>query len=94
MSIDGPSIGRLHVFGTHLSPGLHDEQTAQLDMLLPFVDERAQQEPAVLLGDLNLGPRSALYALILARGFANPYLDRGDARGTFGFHSLESGEPV
>jgi endonuclease/exonuclease/phosphatase family metal-dependent hydrolase len=89
--IDEPTLGRLHVFGTHLSPGIHDEQSAQLDRLLPFIDERAGKEPAVLLGDLNLTPSSSLYARIVRAGFRNPYAERDRPAGTFTWHSLERG---
>lgn len=65
----------LHVFATHLSPGIHDEQAAQIDRLLAWVDEKAGAAPAMLLGDLNTGPDASpsLYRRFEAAGFVDPY---------------------
>jgi endonuclease/exonuclease/phosphatase family metal-dependent hydrolase len=55
--VDAPGIGDLHVFGTHLSPGIHEEQTRQIDELFAWIDEKAgAHAPAIVVGDLNTGP--------------------------------------
>lgn len=84
----------LHLFCTHLTPILRGiphpsgssweaEQSAQVDALLDWVDAKAGDEPAIVLGDLNTGPGVAAirartpehYARFVRRGFINPYLD-------------------
>jgi endonuclease/exonuclease/phosphatase family metal-dependent hydrolase len=84
----------LHVFCTHLTPILRGiphptggsweaEQAAQVDALLAWVDAKAGDEPAIVLGDLNTGPaKTAIrarapehYARFVKAGFVNPYLE-------------------
>jgi endonuclease/exonuclease/phosphatase family metal-dependent hydrolase len=84
----------LHVFCTHLTPILRGiphpigstwqaEQSAQVDALLAWVETKAGDEPALVLGDLNTGPGLATiqarmpehYARFVRSGFVNPYLD-------------------
>jgi endonuclease/exonuclease/phosphatase family metal-dependent hydrolase len=90
----GEGDQRLHVFCTHLSPILQgvphpgggswaSEQSRQVDALLDWVDRKAGDQPALILGDLNTGPgiariRARLpehYARFVRAGFINPYLD-------------------
>jgi endonuclease/exonuclease/phosphatase family metal-dependent hydrolase len=90
----GQGEQRLHVFCTHLSPILRgvphpsggswtSEQSRQVDALLDWVDRKAGDQPALILGDLNTGPGIAAisarlpehYARFVRAGFINPYLD-------------------
>lgn len=95
-------LGELHVFGTHLSPGIHEEQTTQIDQLLAWIDEKAGRAPTVIAGDLNTGPSvrgtgsaatslPSLYRRLADAGFSNPYLDSGAAASTWSSGSLASG---
>ena len=81
-------LGRLHVFGAHLSPG-GQEQGPQVERLLSWIEDKAGSEPAVLLGDLNLTPTSALFAQIKRAGFREP--DVPDSRGTYSREGLLNG---
>jgi endonuclease/exonuclease/phosphatase family metal-dependent hydrolase len=101
--LDTPEAGQVHVFCTHLTaifddvpypgPGSWEaEQRAQIEALLAFVAEKTGGEgPAVLLGDLNTGPRVSdiepeapdNYALLL-RAFRDPHAeDTDDVQCTF-----------
>lgn len=87
-----------HLFATHLSPGIVDEQHAQIDALLAWIEEKTQPtDRTVIVGDLNTGPRiaphvsahnRALYQRFLDAGFTNPYTA---SRCTFCHGSLSSG---
>jgi endonuclease/exonuclease/phosphatase family metal-dependent hydrolase len=79
--------GGLHVFGTHLSPGIIHEQEKQIDRLFEWIDEKAGRDaPTIVLGDLNTGPNASpsLYRRFVDAGFVNPYPKGRDALGTFG----------
>ncbi len=89
------SGGLLNVFCTHLTTPIAEvdyagkyatweaEQSAQVDQLIAFVLEKAGQHPAILLGDLNLGPTNVKnsveaefpehFARFDKAGFASPY---------------------
>ncbi len=101
--VDTEAFGPVHVFGTHLSavfsdipyPGdgtWEDEQAAQIDALLAYIDTRADPgDPVVLLGDFNTGPAGELYEAEVAANYellpaamlTNTYLEADDARCTF-----------
>jgi endonuclease/exonuclease/phosphatase family metal-dependent hydrolase len=78
----------LHVFAAHLSPG-GTEQGPQVTQLLEFIDDKAGTAPALLLGDLNLTPGSALFERLTRSGFREGNV-LGD-RGTYSGEGLESG---
>jgi len=86
--LDVPKLGRLHVFGAHLSPG-GQEQVPQVEGLLAWIEDKARSEPALLLGDLNLTPTSALFEQIIRAGFREPELS--DRRGTYSREGLLNG---
>jgi endonuclease/exonuclease/phosphatase family metal-dependent hydrolase len=87
--------GDLHLFCTHLSTPVEEveyggkfdswkaEQLAQVNRLIEFVNEKAGAHPAVLLGDLNLGPANTEweveaefpdhFQLFLDANFRSPY---------------------
>jgi endonuclease/exonuclease/phosphatase family metal-dependent hydrolase len=90
----GEGAQRLHLFCTHLTPILRgvphpaggswaSEQSEQVDAVLDWVERKAGDQPAILLGDLNTGPgiksiRARIpehYARFIRAGFINPYLD-------------------
>jgi endonuclease/exonuclease/phosphatase family metal-dependent hydrolase len=95
--IDAPEVGEVDVFCTHLTPIFDDipypgpgsweaEQRAQIEALLAFVAEKTGGEgPALLLGDLNTGPRvdgiepeaPDNYALLLG-AFRDPFVEDTD----------------
>lgn len=82
-----PGLGDVHLFGTHLSPGIAHEQEAQIDRLFGWIEEKAgARARTVVLGDLNTGPNASpsLYRRFERAGFANPYLAGGDPPATFG----------
>ncbi len=94
-------VGSLHVFATHLSPGILHEQDRQIDQLLPWIESKCGPgDRVVLVGDLNTGPtipphitshNGELYRrLLIEAGFENPYAKSG-ARCTFCHGSLTSG---
>jgi endonuclease/exonuclease/phosphatase family metal-dependent hydrolase len=62
------TLGPVDVFAAHLSPG-GAEQGPQVERLLSWIDEKAGAGPALLLGDLNTSPGSALFARIRSAGF-------------------------
>lgn len=92
--LDTPQRGPVNTFCTHLTPifddipfpgagSWEDEQAAQIDALLAFVEEKAgADEPVVLLGDMNTGPALDVvaaeapdnYARLVGAGFDNPYV--------------------
>jgi endonuclease/exonuclease/phosphatase family metal-dependent hydrolase len=80
--------GVLHVFAAHLSPG-GAEQDPQVDELIAWMNEKAADAPALLLGDLNTTPGSSLFQRLERAGFREP--DRADRRGTFSSEGLSSG---
>ncbi|WP_437692114.1 endonuclease/exonuclease/phosphatase family protein [Sorangium sp. So ce176] len=109
-----PSLGELHVFCTHLTASLEGvphprntswqkDQSAQIDALLAYVDQKTGGRGAtLLLGDLNTGPAiapsisarlPAHYDRLLARGFVNPYASQKDAKCTYCFDNpLDGGK--
>jgi hypothetical protein len=56
---EAADFGDVHLFGTHLSPGVVHEQREQIEALLAWIDAKAEGKPTLLLGDLNTGPSSA-----------------------------------
>ncbi|WP_438009977.1 endonuclease/exonuclease/phosphatase family protein [Sorangium sp. So ce321] len=109
-----PSVGELHVFCTHLTANMEGvphprntswqkDQSAQIDALLAYVDQKTGGRGAtLLLGDLNTGPAiapsisarlPAHYNRLLARGFVNPYASQEDAKCTYCFDNpLDGGK--
>ncbi len=72
VEIEDPTIGTVHLFGTHLSPVFDDvpfpgegsweeEQAAQIEVLRSWVDEKAGDGVVVMLGDFNTGPSGELF---------------------------------
>lgn len=72
VEIDDPTIGPVHLFGTHLSPVFSDvpypgegsweeEQAAQIEALRAWVDEKAGDGVVIMAGDFNTGPAGDLY---------------------------------
>jgi endonuclease/exonuclease/phosphatase family metal-dependent hydrolase len=101
--VETPSHGDVHVFGTHLSPGIHEEQMPQLDDLFAWIREKVgdTHAPTVITGDLNTGPSvghgtsaflPALYRRVIDEGFTNPYVQAGAAECTYCHGSLSSGK--
>jgi endonuclease/exonuclease/phosphatase family metal-dependent hydrolase len=81
-------LGPLDVFATHLSPG-GAEQVPQVERLLSWIEEKSGAGPALLLGDLNASPGSALLGRIRAAGF---HEGRASALGpTYSSEGLTSG---
>lgn len=101
--VDRGVAGALDVYCTHLAASLNEvpytglygswqgERLQQISRFLAWVDEtRAPDGTAVLLGDMNCGPETALahsaspdaYARFVAAGFEDPYVE-ADGRCTF-----------
>lgn len=101
--IDTGVAGSVRVYCTHLAATLGEvpytgpygswqgERVEQIERWLAWVDEtRGSTDRAVLMGDLNCGPETALahgaspdaYARFVEAGFEDPYAD-GDGRCTF-----------
>jgi endonuclease/exonuclease/phosphatase family metal-dependent hydrolase len=71
--VDDPTVGTLHLFGTHLSPVFEDvpfpdegsweqEQLDQIETTREWIDTKTDGEgTTVLLGDFNVGPDGALF---------------------------------
>lgn len=71
--VDDPTVGTLHLFGTHLSPVFSDvpfpgegsweeEQLAQIETVREWVESKTGGEGTiVLLGDFNTGPDGVLF---------------------------------
>ena len=99
--IAGTAADTIHFFCTHLTANLTqipyrgeyaswvDEQAAQIDTILAWVNEKVGVDGKVILaGDFNSGPgmgdiRESLpehYAQYIAAGFDNPYASRSDAQ--------------
>jgi endonuclease/exonuclease/phosphatase family metal-dependent hydrolase len=66
--IPSATLGPVDVFATHFSPG-GAEQAPQVERLLSWIEEISGPGPALLLGDLNTSPGSALFARISGAGF-------------------------
>lgn len=103
------------VFCTHLTADLQDvayagthgswgeEQAAQIDALLQWVNEQRTQPVVVLAGDMNCGPDHAggitaehpeNYQKFLSAGYVDPYLDSPDTSCTWcGDNPLVGGGP-
>lgn len=68
-----------------------EEQRAQIEQMIGMADAKAGTGRAMLLGDMNTGPAGEghiaevpdNYALFVAAGFANPYLDAAGHPCTF-----------
>ena len=96
-------IGTVHAFCTHLTAVFSDipypkatgswaeEQAAQIDRLVQFVDEKAGQGIAVVMGDMNTGPAGegyiaeveANYQKFVDAGFRSPYVSTAGNPCTF-----------
>ena len=103
--VNDPDAGEYHLFCTHLTaifsnipfPGAEgswqEEQAAQIDAMLAWIQETAGDDAVILLGDMNTGPAvpAAMvtaetpenYAKFPAAGFAAPYVDSDDVACTF-----------
>lgn len=89
--------GPVHLFCTHLTADIsatveytgdygsyEEEQALQIDALLAYIEQKAGDEPAVLLGDLNTGPATETldgefpdnYDLLVDGGLVDPYLEK------------------
>ncbi len=76
------------MLATHVSPG-GAEQAPQVEAFVRWAAAKVPAgEPAILLGDLNTAPSSALFRTLEAAGSHEP--DGVDRRGTFN-HGLGSG---
>lgn len=101
--VDGDT-GPIHLFCTHLTADLSDElpyageyesyeaeNAAQIDLLFSYVEQLAGAEPALILGDFNMGPANASldgamtdhYDTILAHGVETPYVAQNPDLCTF-----------
>jgi endonuclease/exonuclease/phosphatase family metal-dependent hydrolase len=81
-------FGTLPIFAAHLSPG-GQEQPPQVDRLMDWIGEKAGAGPAILLGDLNTTPDSALFERFRRLGFHEGEVT--GASGTYSSSGLESG---
>jgi endonuclease/exonuclease/phosphatase family metal-dependent hydrolase len=115
-SVDIPEFGSADVYCTHLQADLsgsltyptdgmfasyEEEQAAQIDAINDYIDQTAQTDNVVLMGDMNTGPAvgglSASfpdnYAKFGAAGFSNAYADQGEPECTYcGSNTLNSGD--
>jgi endonuclease/exonuclease/phosphatase family metal-dependent hydrolase len=105
-TIDVPELGEVAVFCTHLSAVLNDvryegsfgdwegENTAQLEAMLDWVDDKTEDgAKVILLGDLNTGPEVSSkdivaevpesFAQLADYDYEDPFLDGPDADCTF-----------
>lgn len=105
-------VGELHTFCTHLTANLGGvphpgrgsfqlDQSAQIDALIGFMEQKASGGTALLLGDLNTGPAVAPhissilprhYERLLGRGFLNPYASQADVKCTYCFDNPLEGK--
>ena len=112
-TIDHESMGTMDLYCTHLTANLTDleypgemfdsyeeEQAAQIDDLLAYIDETASGERAVLMGDMNTGPAKGElaaefpdnYQKFVDAGLVNPYIDQMEPACTFcGSNTLNEG---
>ena len=94
---------KAHLFCTHLTAGLSSieysgefgswekEQAQQIDAVIAHIDKKVGTEPAVLMGDMNCGPKvganepemAANYKKFVDAGFKNPYVDAADSKCTW-----------
>jgi endonuclease/exonuclease/phosphatase family metal-dependent hydrolase len=82
-------LGKVEIFAAHLSPG-GAEQGPQVDRLIGWIEEKADPAvPALLLGDLNTTPGSALFRRFQQAGFREA--DPRDRRGTYLHDGLGTG---
>jgi len=68
---------KIHCFDTHLSWRIeeHETRSEQIDELLAFVDQKAGNEPAVMVGDFNAAPENAEIRKISEKGsFTDAFL--------------------
>jgi endonuclease/exonuclease/phosphatase family metal-dependent hydrolase len=115
-TVDIPDFGAADVYCTHLQADLSDslpypeggdfasyeeEQAAQIDAINAYIDETAETDNVVLLGDMNTGPATGglsasfpdNYAKFTEAGFSNAYLDQDDPQCTYcGSNSLNEGD--
>jgi endonuclease/exonuclease/phosphatase family metal-dependent hydrolase len=92
-------LGPVHAFCTHLTAifneeeipyprptgSWREEQAAQINELLAWANEKAGDEPVLLMGDFNTGPATATsaavhpehYQTLLAGGYSAPYAEHG-----------------
>jgi endonuclease/exonuclease/phosphatase family metal-dependent hydrolase len=86
--LETQDLGVLHVFAAHLSPG-GLEQEPQVERLLAWIEQKAETDTALLLGDLNMTPSSPVFRRFEKAGF-HPG-SGSDRRGTFSSEGLLSG---
>jgi endonuclease/exonuclease/phosphatase family metal-dependent hydrolase len=115
-TVNVPEFGEADVYCTHLQADLsgslpypedgqfssyEEEQAAQIDAINAYIEQTAQTDNVVLLGDMNNGPAvgslSAAfpdnYAKFTGEGFMNHYLDQADPACTYcGSNSLVGGD--
>lgn len=82
------NLGKVHVFGAHLSPG-GAEQEPQVRALLAWIHALAAEEPVILLGDLNTTPGSGLFRSFERAGLCEP--DPLDQSATYHHDGLGTG---
>ena len=113
--VDVPNFGRTDVYCTQLA-GRHeeidyagetydsyrDEQSAQIDALLSWIDKTAETDQVVLMGDMGTGPAEGNleaeypdnYKKFLDAGFNNPFLAGDSPPCTMcGSNTLVAGNP-
>ena len=115
-TVNIPEFGEADLYCTHLQANLEgsipypedsmyssyeEEQAAQIDAINAYIEQTAQTDNIVLMGDMNNGPAvgslSAAfpdnYAKFGEAGFTNPYLDQEDPLCTYcGSNGLVGGD--
>lgn len=115
-TVDIPEFGATDVYCTHLQADLEgaipypedsmyasyeEEQAAQIDAVNDYIEQTAQTDNIVLMGDMNNGPAVGSldaafpdnYAKFGEAGFANFYLDQEDPLCTYcGSNALVGGD--
>lgn len=115
-TVDLPDFGEADLYCTHLQADLtssleypeggehssyEEEQAAQIDDLNAYIEDTAQTDNVVLMGDMNTGPAigdlSAAFADNYAKfsdaGFENAYLNQSDPSCTYcGENTLNGGD--
>ncbi len=102
--IETEALGAVDLFCTHLTANLssvtysgeyaswEDERAAQIDTMLDYIDTtKTGVNPAVLMGDMNCGPKTTLvdeefnenYTKFEEGGFDAPYLDNPESTCTW-----------
>ena len=112
--VDVPQFGPADLYCTHLAAQLEAleypgemfdsyeaEQAAQIEALLAWIEETAETDRVVLMGDMNTGPAVAdlnaelpdNYQMFVDAGWRNPYLEQDSPACTFcGENTLIDGE--